>query len=39
MLAKFNLSNCHPVSLPADKGAMTISKSMSPQEQDEKDMM
>ncbi len=39
MLAKFNLSNCHPVSLPADKEAMTLSKSMSPQEQDEKDMM
>jgi hypothetical protein len=39
VLSKFNMSNCHPVTLPADKGATALSKEMSPQEQEEREIM
>lgn len=39
VLAKFNMTTCHPVALPADKGTPRLSKTMSPKYQDEREMM
>jgi hypothetical protein len=39
ILAKFNMSNAHPVSLPADKGGIRLSKNMEPVDDEERESM
>lgn len=37
ILSKFNMTSCHPVAIPADKGGPRLSKTMSPSNHEEKD--